>query len=949
MEAKVWVVVVVVLCGLRGSEGDNKRCPYNCGGHGTCTNGACFCLPGWYGPNCKMPLSDISDGQVLNGTVSYGNWNYYGVSVTTLIPALQVDVTWNGNLYPQLYIKQNSYPLVDSYDFANLTTTLGSKSFIISFPSISKWYIGVTTSLSSETSNSLVSDFTIKISFPNYCPANCFSRGICDATTGNCQCIPPYHGPDCSSSYADITLDADGNSLYLNGTSYLRNFDYWVVDPSTVPFDPTVPRIFTVSLNTYYKEELVQLEEAGWSDPPSPIFIKLDAPPTLFSYDYFFNQTNPRATSLQFQVYIDALGYSKWYIGIWGRKTGAYTLRVQYTIPCPDNCFGNGICIKGQCKCNIGYLSPNCHKHERNVALNTDWTDTITDRSPLTYSFVNTKFKSEMSFTFYDFQYSNGQSFVIIITLNTVENGRSVYYRRMNCTLADDGHCIMTVTEMPLGGYKLGVILVADTNSGLLSYNVISEAASRCPNDCFGPRNGQCWTLIPLSPTCICHEHYAGDDCGLYLQQQTLPATNTFPNLPSNSWIYFGMEFNTSLIDLTVDLQYNVKTLPISIYLFYNEFPTELTYFTKISYLDAEPTAPFNERTLVSGFNVPSGKWYCGLFTGIIPLSSPSISFKWSTCSGKSCQCPQGKTGLKCEFPYLPIQANDLRSDFLYPTTGPDHSAWHFYWIYFSNPTPIVIYVEENPKDPEINLPLQGNVWVFADQQRLPDLKDNRYFDIDPLTLHTIYIPSTVSTGNWTIGLHSSPQLTSPIRYTLVVQTGCSAYRKITNCLSDKLCKWCYNSWVNRDGLCVPQSQVTRCLYEQTQINDISVNDGSKAGLMFGATVGGSVFLIAVIVIVILWRRSKDQIPEKEPLNTPANRYTNSESTQGSLHPMVYDFSDQNLLPPELSQQRLTSESIKEKGSLKIKENRVESKLVGVPLINEEDTSGRESDEYTSE
>jgi len=98
---------------------------------------------------------------------------------------------------------------------------------------------------------------------------------------------------------------------------------------------------------------LITVQQAQAAED-SDLYVKLDAVPTRWSYDYL-----DMSASKEYTLSIrDVVGRTL-YIGLYGWTSGAYNLTVKTTEDCP-NCV-HGKCYSGVCVCDVQWSGPDCN------------------------------------------------------------------------------------------------------------------------------------------------------------------------------------------------------------------------------------------------------------------------------------------------------------------------------------------------------------------------------------------------------------------------------------------------------------------------------------------------------------------------------------------------------------------------------------------------------------
>jgi len=133
----------------------SAACPNNCAGHGTCGEATqCDCYRNWFGADCSKRICTYSAAFVdtpvgdLNGDGEHGPARYFDPRLNTKVFGIDYVGGGQSELYSHNY----------GYARATRTTTHDEAHFY----------------------------------------RECANKGICDRTTGQCQCFPGYEGEGCT-------------------------------------------------------------------------------------------------------------------------------------------------------------------------------------------------------------------------------------------------------------------------------------------------------------------------------------------------------------------------------------------------------------------------------------------------------------------------------------------------------------------------------------------------------------------------------------------------------------------------------------------------------------------------------------------------------------------------------------------------------------------------------
>lgn len=106
-----------------------NRADTNCGGHGTFDSNldACVCNSGWAGEDCTIPVTPLTNGVVVNGTVAFQQWAYFTIQVFDA-HSLEVrlkETTQNEGVPGAvwLYLNADGFPSLHVYDESDTSTS----------------------------------------------------------------------------------------------------------------------------------------------------------------------------------------------------------------------------------------------------------------------------------------------------------------------------------------------------------------------------------------------------------------------------------------------------------------------------------------------------------------------------------------------------------------------------------------------------------------------------------------------------------------------------------------------------------------------------------------------------------------------------------------------------------------------------------------------------------
>jgi len=154
-------------------------CPNNCAGHGTCGEATqCDCYRNWFGADCSKRICTYSAAFVdtpvgdLNGDGEHGPARYFDPRLNTKV----YGIDFVGGGQSEMYSHNYGYARLDR------TTAHDEAHFY----------------------------------------RECANKGLCDRTTGSCQCFPGYEGEGCSRTACPDNCNGHGRcrTIYDTDTSY---------------------------------------------------------------------------------------------------------------------------------------------------------------------------------------------------------------------------------------------------------------------------------------------------------------------------------------------------------------------------------------------------------------------------------------------------------------------------------------------------------------------------------------------------------------------------------------------------------------------------------------------------------------------------------------------------------------------------------------------------------
>jgi len=203
----------------------DAQCPENCNGKGTCAQGVCSCMAGWYGADCSSPIPVFEQCTMIDQGITARlclRAGFIGCDVQVALRANGI-VIFNrtspvSTLTTAFQKEQCTGPLPDmceicySWDNLKVNSTDASGCGVISAKCFGREV------------NYQLGCFDNRDIVPRCfgaCPSYCSYHGLCVA--GQCSCIQNYTGNDCSifdpsSGSCATNCGGIGKGKCLNGT-----------------------------------------------------------------------------------------------------------------------------------------------------------------------------------------------------------------------------------------------------------------------------------------------------------------------------------------------------------------------------------------------------------------------------------------------------------------------------------------------------------------------------------------------------------------------------------------------------------------------------------------------------------------------------------------------------------------------------------------------------------
>lgn len=887
------------------------KCPNNCSNHGTCNETAltCSCVGNWAGPSCSFAINPLKLGETAQSTIVVTNssgqvsWNYWNVTVPKgdflSVIVTPKDCTLN------LYTLFAYPPTIANYDKA--ISAHSAQSIQYDMPSIGSWFVGL-----AATSNC---GYSLLVNASFVCPNSCSGHGVCNGSTGVCECYKNYTSQaDCSQALFSATNGVTTGSILP------RVWSYYLYE--------TDGNEMTINLTVTAKNAAKDTA----ADSPPGIYVRDSSEPTTFNYV----KACPEVPfGGQCSLKFEQPKSGKWYIGIFGTSSASYSLSIAGTTQCPNGCSGYGTCgNNGVCNCPMYYTNPDCSVYRRALTPNTGTSAPIlisTDQIQF-FTYTSLGASNDISFAINQTTIQPNLHLVLLASCGITPSPLSFDYYAYCST--SESVCVISILKEPGCAWTFAVFATSspppsdqpDTPSpphaaptlfskgvnakdsskhlystsigsksefsghsssqmhlGMaladlvqVSYTVDFSTAIVCPNGCSG--HGTC----EPSGKCLCEVNYGYMiDCSLFVHS-LLNDTSYFTTVATGEWRYYTLKADMdNYISFTITA---LQGAPIEAYLGNKpHFPTRYDYLKTIApgnqtmyQLSATAnSAPINGTWTLAIYGHLSAAFGNSSTTFIITALADRACPAGCSMNGYctafgSCVCNPGYVRPDCSALSIALPANlEVQGMVRFDT-------WVYYNLTVLGDDALEVWIQEND-----NL-IYGLVWMFMAQGRLPTMEDHDFSNQTDTIMHSIFIPSGQTRGLWMIGVTGSPRATGSsygrtAKYNLFATSGCGTYASCDTCVLDPNCGWCRNQPFDpAAGRCVPGNDQTSlnqtCLYYQysscSMKSDLNVS--LMKGLVIGVSVGLFILLAACVTAFLLYRYYK-QI-EKSGLR-PANIY----------------------------------------------------------------------------
>lgn len=473
------------------------------------------------------------------------------------------------------------------------------------------------------------------------------------------------------------------------------------------------------------------------------VYMNLGAYPTHTRYIY-------RDVTLDNYIRLVAMNASagSWFVGIFGFAECQFSIKATITkSPCPDDCNGNGQCVNGICVCNPGWFGNSCNSEVKSLTPGTPVTDDLTSRNFKYYKINLDTRVSSLKYVLEELTSGDDVDLDIYAKHGNIPSTSDWDYANASLT---------QITELKIPNAKAGTwyagVHAYKCEALSCRFRIKATIDRTCANQC--SRRGRC-----SQTTCNCNMGYSGDYCET--KSTVVEYGMRYEGyVEEMTWNYFPFVTNTMNPVAVYIRELNIRGGDCDLYIKRGmNKPTLFDY----DYQEISPDSTVHITILSPG----SDNWWIGVYgyktcdyTVQVAYANDIVDCKnGGTRPGPNepCRCPNGFTGLLCEYPVTMITSGQVKEGTL------ERNDWKYFKLHLTRfPSDVVIYVKEE------NSSEVGNIWLFASIGDVPTVAEHDYEDIDANTNYHIIritreqIPTPGRPADIIVGVHTSPNTLRP-------------------------------------------------------------------------------------------------------------------------------------------------------------------------------------------
>jgi hypothetical protein len=328
------------------------------------------------------------------------------------------------------------------------------------------------------------------------------THGTC-TSSGGCVCENGWTGDDCSLPIAVIT----------DGVAYT---DERVRSKQWIYFQYLLDQRARATLHWH-----VVQTSAGDVD----LYVRRNGFPSRTTWD-----ARDVSSDVDFTLHMSDVDAGVYYAGVYGFTSCAFTLRVDLSVGCPNDCSRHGVCLdSGACRCNLAYVGVDCSQHLSELREQVAASGSVPFRDWRYFVYNSQGDATQRYHVVQDEAYMDCDVYV---------RGGSLpswfHYDVADTSFSSD--FTLEVFDPAEGPWYIGVYAY-----GECAYTMtLVRARATCGNECSGPTHGSCVALggDGDSSQCQCAADYEGDLCER--RAPPLPMVVHDGSVPDDSYYAYG-------------------------------------------------------------------------------------------------------------------------------------------------------------------------------------------------------------------------------------------------------------------------------------------------------------------------------------------------------------------------------------------------------------------------